>query len=91
MRAMLSSPSNGKFGFAVFVLAVSRAGMARDVVPRWLVWLGVLSVVLMVVSAAALFRDRGIFQFGGTVDLAGSVPALLWIAALSVVMMRAES
>jgi len=58
---------------------------------------GVLFVVLMtvavpalLVSAVALFIDRGPFQFGGVIDLGGSVPALLWILSLSFVMMRAE-
>ena len=82
-----------KFGFAVFVLAVSRAGMARNgaargILPGWLIGLGAVSVVLMVASAAALFRDHGIFQFGGVIDVAGSAPGLLWIAALSLVMTR---
>jgi hypothetical protein len=48
-------------------------------------------VPLILVSAVCLFVDRGPFQFGGVVDVAGSVPALLWIAALSVVIMRSES
>ena len=54
-----------KFGFAVFVLAVSSAGAAPGVFPRWLVRLGVMSVPIMVVSAVALFVEHGIFQFGG--------------------------
>ena len=39
-----------------------------------------------ILMAVALFVDRGILQFGGVVDIAGGIPALLWIAALSVVM-----
>jgi hypothetical protein len=79
-----------KFGFAVFVLAISRSGASSGLLPRWLTRLGALAVVLMVGSAVSLFVDRGILQFGGPIDVGGGVPALLWIAALSTVMMRRE-
>jgi hypothetical protein len=75
-----------KFGFAVFVLALSRCGAASGLLPRWLTRFGALSALLMVGSAVALFVDHGILQFGGVVDIAGGVPAFLWITALSVVM-----
>jgi hypothetical protein len=81
-----SAIETSKFGFAVFVLALSRCGAAGGVLPRWLTRLGALSGLLMVGSAVALFVDRGILEFGGVVDIAGGIPALLWIAALSVVM-----
>jgi hypothetical protein len=81
-----SAIETSKFGFAVFVLALSRCGAASGLLPRWLTRLGALSGLLMVGSAVALFVDRGILQFGGVVDIAGGIPALLWIAALSVVM-----
>ena len=76
-----------KFGFAVFVLAVSRAG--AGILPGWLVALGIASVLLMVLSAVALFVDHGPLQFGGAIDLGGAVPALAWTLALSIVLMRA--
>ncbi|TMB45037.1 MAG: hypothetical protein E6J55_07490 [Deltaproteobacteria bacterium] len=77
-----------KFGFAVFVLAVSSSGCEAGAFPRWLVRLGIASVVLMLVSAVALFLDHGVFQFGGLIDLGGAVPVLVWIGGLSVVMLR---
>jgi len=80
-----------KFGFAVLVLAVSRSGATNGVLPRWLLALGAVAVPLLVVSAVALFVDHGPFQFGGVVDLGGTVPALLWIVGLSVVMFRRAS
>ena len=49
------------------------------------------SVPLVLVSAVALFAERGLFQLGGVIDVGGAIPALLWIAALSVVMMRGVS
>jgi len=78
----------GKFGFAVFILAVSRRGAAAGVLPVWLVRLGLAAVPLMLLSAVALFIDHGMFQFGGAIDLAGALPALAWTLALSIVMMR---
>jgi hypothetical protein len=83
-----SAIETSKFGFAVFVLALSRCGAASGRLPRWLTRLGLVSALLMVGSAVALFVDRGILQFGGVVDIAGGIPALLWISALSVVMIR---
>ncbi len=77
-----------KFGLAVFVLAVSSAGASSGALPGWLVRLGIASVPMMLVSAVALFVDHGVFQFGGAIDLGGAVPALVWIVALSVVMLR---
>src|SRR5207249_11539518 len=64
--------STSKFGFAVFVLAVSSSGCEAGALPRWLVRLGIASVVLMLVSAVALFLDHGVFQFGGLIDLGRS-------------------
>ncbi len=77
-----------KFGFGVFMLAVSRSGASSGLLPRWLVRLGAVSVPFMLASAVSLFMDRGIFQFGGVIDIGGGVPAQVWIVALSVVMMR---
>lgn len=77
-----------KFGFGVFLLAVSRAGAVGGQLPRWLTRLGLLVVPFILLSAVSLFVDRGPFQFGGAIDVGGAVPALMWIVALSVVMMR---
>ena len=80
-----------KFGFGLFLLAVSRAGATSGLLPRWLTRLGFAFVPLILVSAASLFVERGPFQFGGVIDVAGGLPALLWIAALSVVMVPSVS
>jgi len=77
-----------KFGLAAFLLATCRSGAASGVLPRWLVGAGVAAAGLLIVSAVALFVDHGPFQFGGPVDLGGGIPAVLWIAALSLTMMR---
>src|SRR2546429_435820 len=77
-----------KFGLAAFLLAPCRSGAASGVLPRWLVGAGVAAAGLLIVSAVALFVDHGAFQFGGPVDLGGGIPAVLWIAALSLTIMR---
>ena len=79
---------SAKFGLAAFLLATCRSGAASGVLPRWLVGAGVAAAGLLIVSAVALFVDHGPFQFGGPVDLGGGIPAVLWIAALSLTMMR---
>jgi peptidoglycan/LPS O-acetylase OafA/YrhL len=77
-----------KFGLAAFLLATCRSGAASGVLPRWLVGAGVAAASLLIVSAVALFIDHGPFQFGGPVDLGGGLPAVVWIAALSLAMAR---
>ena len=79
---------SAKFGLAAFLLATCRSGAASGVLPRWLVGAGVAAAGLLIVSAVALFVDHGPFQFGGPVDLGGGIPAVLWIAALSLTMVR---
>ena len=77
-----------KFGLAAFLLATCRSAAASGVLPRWLVGAGVAAAGLLIVSAVALFMDHDPFQFGGPVDLGGGIPAVLWIAALSLTIMR---
>jgi hypothetical protein len=71
-----------KFGLAVLVLATCYGGR------RWLdgraVPVGVVAAAVLVASALPPFlADRGIWQFGGPVDLAGLVPGALWMGWLS--------
>jgi len=77
-----------KFGFALFILAVSRSGRSTDALPRWLARLGIGFVAVLLPSAFALVAEHGVFQFGGVIDLAGGLLPPIWIVALSVVMMR---
>src|SRR2546429_554582 len=50
--------------------------------------LAIAAASLLIVSAVALFIDHGPFQFGGPVDLGGGLPAVVWIAALSLAIAR---
>jgi hypothetical protein len=76
-----------KFGLAVLVLATCRGGR------RWLgeraTLVGVCTAALLVASALPPFlTDRGIWQFGGPVDLGGLVPGALWMIWLSLLLAR---
>ena len=77
-----------KFGFALFILAVSRSARSSDALPRWLARFGMAFVPVLLVSAFALVAEHGIFQFGGVIDLAGGLLPPIWMLALSVVMIR---
>ena len=67
----------GKFGFGVFLLAVSRAGAAGGQLPRRLTRLGLLGVPFILLSAVSLLVDRGPFQFDGAIDVGRAIPALM--------------
>jgi hypothetical protein len=75
-----------KFGTALFVIGVLAAG--ASVLPRWLRVAGVIAVVLAIVSAIALFSRASFTQFGGGLDLLGGAPSVLWILAISGLLMR---
>jgi hypothetical protein len=77
-----------KFGFALFMLAVSRSGHSSAALPRWLVRFGIASVPVVLLSAFSLIAEHGVFQFGGVVDLLGGFLPPIWILALSVAMIR---
>jgi len=44
--------------------------------------------VVLAVSAMPLVSEGSFTQFGGGLDLLGSVPGIVWIAGLSVVLSR---
>jgi len=84
----------GKFGFAAFIAGVCLAsrgvvGAGRPaLLGRWLYGAGLGSAVVLVVSAMPLFSEGQFTQFGGGLDLVGSVPGIVWIALLSVLLSR---
>lgn len=78
-----------KFGFATFIAGVCLAG--GDALPSALRRSGLVSVAALTVSAVALFSEGRLTQFGGPLDLAGAAPGILWVAALSVVLVSRES
>jgi hypothetical protein len=72
----------------LFVLGASIGAHATGTLPRWLVWLGIASSVLLVTGAGSVA--------GGEVDggalglpiMLGYVGLLVWITAVSVSMLR---
>ena len=61
---------------AVFIGAACYAG-SRGAIPRWLVWVGVAAVLLLVVGALAFIVDSGVLSAALDVSLL----LLLWVAA----------
>jgi hypothetical protein len=72
--------------FAVLLLAGSAAGP----LPRWLRALGYVGAATLVVSGLSLLVDHGPLQAGSVPGLVFTIPALVWIAAASVVTLRTE-
>jgi hypothetical protein len=77
-----------KFAFAAFIGAICHAGRRR--LPTWLVYLGAAAAATLVVTAVPLVTEAGVLQFGGPVDLAGTLPGVVWIVAFSVLLVRCD-
>jgi hypothetical protein len=75
-----------KFGFAAFVAGVCLA--SRHVLPATMYRIGLASVLVLAASAVSLFSEAQLTQLGGGFDLVGSVPAIVWIALLSLLLGR---
>jgi hypothetical protein len=77
-----------KFGLAVLVLGTSCAGRRRLLGTR-AAGIGVAVAVTLVASALPPFlADRGVWQFGGIPDLAGTAPGAMWLIWLSLLIAR---
>lgn len=77
-----------KFPLAVFILCVSLAGYRANLLPRWFTRTGGASAVVLLASAIPLFAEGSFTQFGGGLDVIGGVPGVIWIFALSLMMIR---
>jgi hypothetical protein len=73
-----------KFGFAALIAGICMA--ARRLLPAMLFATGLLAAGVVVSSAIPLFSDGSFTQFGGGLDIVGIVPAIMWIAALSLLL-----
>jgi hypothetical protein len=72
-----------------FILGVCASARRSAALPGWLLGSGTACVVIVLLSALPPVLERdGLFQFGGPVEVGGTVPAMLWIAALAVVLLR---
>ena len=80
-----------KYGFGVLIVFTCAAAGASSFLTRRMMYAGVVSAVVLVVSTVPPFIvDRGFGQFGGGIDVVGGVPGFVWILAVSVVMTRRE-
>jgi hypothetical protein len=73
------------FAFAGLLLAGSAAGP----LPGWLRALGYFGAAVLVIAGLSLVVDHGPLESGGALNLAGTAPTVVWIAAASVVLVRA--
>jgi hypothetical protein len=78
----------GKFGIAAFIAGTCVIGMRAARIGRGLARAGLISAAVAVASSIALFAEGSFTEFGGTLDLLGGVPAILWLVAISVRMLR---
>jgi hypothetical protein len=76
------------FGFAAFFAAASCSAARSGAFAPWVYWSGSVVAVLQIVSGLALFAKSGFFAVGGALGLIAVLAALLWTAAISVVMIR---
>jgi hypothetical protein len=73
-----------KFGFATLIAGTCLA--ARRLLPPSMFATGLLAAAAAVLSAIPLFSEGRFTQFGGGLDIVGIVPAIVWIAALSLLL-----
>jgi hypothetical protein len=77
-----------RFGFAMLILGVVSAGGHTALLSARMRTLGTLAALVVVLSALPpLLADEGAWQYGGLGDVAGGVPATLWLIWLSLVML----
>jgi hypothetical protein len=80
--------STAAFGFAVFFAAVSCSAARSGAFAPWIYWSGSVIALVQMVSGIALFAGSGFFAVGGAFGLIAVLLALLWTAAISVVMFQ---
>jgi hypothetical protein len=78
------------FGFATFFAAASCSGARSGALPAWAYWSGSVVAVLQLVTGFGLIAKSGFLATGGAMGFIGPITALLWVVAVSVVMMRRD-
>jgi len=76
---------------ALFMLAVSYTVLKSGVLPRWTAWLGDVAASLNVIISLSIFGGgdtRGFFTATGRVAVFGYLPFVIWVASLSIAMLR---
>jgi hypothetical protein len=78
-----------KFGIAVFVAATCVGARRSAALGQRMTAAGLVAAAVVVVSALPPFvADHGFWQFGGPPEIAGGLPAALWVVWLSVHLAR---
>jgi hypothetical protein len=77
-----------KFPLATFILAVSLTAHRAALLPRRFTQAGAASALVLIASAIPLFAHGSFTQFGGGLDVIGAAPGIIWIFALSVMMVK---
>jgi hypothetical protein len=80
----------GSFGFAVFFGAASCSAARSGALPPWLYWSGSVIAVLQLLGGLALVAKSGFFAVGGAMGFIAPAAALIWVVAVSVVIMRRD-
>src|SRR3954470_19381633 len=87
----LTDAGNAAIGVSKFAFADLIGGLClavpRGVTPA-MRRAGAAAAALLALSAVSLLSDGAVLQFGGPVDLLGSVPAVAWLIALSAALAR---
>jgi len=79
------------FGFAVFFAAASCSAARSGALPPWAYWSGSVIAVIQLVSALALVAKSGFFATGGAMGFIAPLAGILWVVAVSVLMMRRDA
>jgi hypothetical protein len=78
---------------ALLMLTVSYVIQRSGVLPRWTAWVGYVAAALNVISSAGVFgggNNRGFFTATGFAGfLFGILPFVIWVASVSIAMLRA--
>lgn len=80
----------GGAGFAVLLGAAACSAARSGSLPPWAYWFGSIAAVAQLVSVSAIFASSGFFAAGGAMGLIAFLAALIWIVAVSVVMMQRD-
>lgn len=75
------------FPFVVFFGAASCSAARSGALPAWAYWTGSVVAALQVIAGLALVADSGFLATGGAMGFIGPGAGLLWVVAVSVVMM----
>jgi hypothetical protein len=77
-------------GFGVFAGAASCSAARSGALPRWLVWSGSVVALLQILTLTTLFAKSGELAAGGAISFVPASLALLWVLAVSILMMRRD-